>query len=147
MLASTDGVVAPHSAVVGPLQVQLPSHMANFFSEVGYLPTAYVEKRSNARMRVRCEAIITHLFVPPFVKRIEERARVLVKDLSRSGVSVLSHQQMWPTETFSIELHRRRLDARVVRCRKLGENCYDIGAVVFSVEALNDAEAMESHEE
>jgi hypothetical protein len=109
--------------------------MANFFTEVGYMPSTYVEKRAHPRMRVRCEAVITILFAPPFVHRSFTSARVLVKDLSRGGVSILSHQQMWPTETFVIELHKRKLSARVVRCRKLGDCCYEVGAVVFSIEA------------
>ena len=138
MLASTDVAVDSQAATDEPLLVQLPPHMANFFSEVGYMPTTFVERRSNARMRVRCEAVITSLFIPPFAKRTGQRARILVKDLSRTGLSILSHQQMWPTETFSIELHKRKLDVRVVRCRKLGERCYEVGAVIFSIEALRD---------
>lgn len=138
MLASTDVGVAPSQPAELPLLVKLPSHMANFFKEVGYAPSTYMENRAQARMRVRCESVIQSLFVPPFARRSQEMARVLVKDLSRGGISVISHQQMWPTETFSLELHGRTLSARVVRCRKLGECCYEVGAVLFAVTAPQD---------
>lgn len=123
-----------------PLLVQLPPHMANFFAEVGYIPAAWADTRTNARVRVRCEATITIHFESVFAKRAKHRARVLVKDLSRSGISILSHQQMWPNESFSVELYKRKLEARVVRCQRLGKNCYDVGAVIFSIAALPDAD-------
>jgi len=140
VLVSTDVGLTPEQSTTVPLLVRLPATMANFFNEVGYMPTAFVEKRSHARMRVRCESMITCVSAPAFVKRELTASRVLVKDLSRCGVGVLSHQQMWPTETFFIELNNRRLSARVVRCRKLGESCYEIGAVVSAIENLADSD-------
>lgn len=134
MLASTDVGLEPQPKELPPLLVQLPAQMSNFFSEVGYMPTALVEKRSAPRMRVRCESIITSLFTPVFVHRANGSTRVLVKDLSRTGLSILAHEQMWPTEMFLIDLHKRKLNARVVRCRKLGDYCYEIGSVLVSIE-------------
>ena len=138
MLVSTDVGVTSEQPLAVPLRVRLPASMARFFSETGYMPTAFIEKRSHARMRVRCESMITSVSAPAFVKREFVATRVLVKDLSRGGVGVLSHQQMWPTETFFIELNNRRLRARVVRCRKLGESCYEVGAIVSAIENLNE---------
>lgn len=120
-----------------PLLVQLPSHLANYFKEVGYMPTRYNESRSVARMRVRCEAVLTSLIVPPFIQRTETTARVLLKDLSKVGLGFLCHQQMWPTETFRIHLQGRTLDGRVVRCHKLGENCYDVGSLLLLVDSAD----------
>jgi hypothetical protein len=141
VLASTDVSVEPQPEAEMPLLVKLPPQLGNFFSEVGYMPTAFVEKRSAARMRVRCESVITTTFAPAFVRRTDKSTRVLVKDLSRTGIAVLTHHQMWPTETFQIELHRRKLNARVVRCRKLGEDCYEVGSLVVSIETPENEES------
>ena len=146
MLVSTDVGLTPDQTTTVPLLVQLPATLANFFDEVGYMPTALVEKRSHARMRVRCESTITCVSAPAFVSRELTASRVLVKDLSRCGVGVLSHYQMWPTETFFIELNNRRLRARVVRCRKLGEACYEIGAVVSAIENLGSGDDIDSQQ-
>ncbi|MGN6137036.1 MAG: hypothetical protein ACTHOU_21340 [Aureliella sp.] len=134
MLAPTNVCLSAEPGDALPLLVRLPPEMAGFFREAGYAPTTHSEKRCNARVRVRCESVITSLFLPPFVRRGQTAARVLVKDLSRTGISILAHQQMWPTETFALELHRRRLSARVVRCRKIADYCYEVGAVIFDIE-------------
>ncbi|MGN6547162.1 MAG: hypothetical protein ACTHK7_19070 [Aureliella sp.] len=118
------------------LSVRLPPEMKNFFDESGYIATVIGEQRSSARLRVRCEALIHSTYTPPFLMRLEKRARVLVKDLSRSGIGILLHQQMYPTERFWIELNHRRLHVTVVRCRKLGDACFEIGASIEAIEAL-----------
>ncbi len=116
-----------------PMLVQLPPEMSNFFVESGYLETVYGELRGQSRLRVRCPAILQSDFVPPFMQRERRLARVLIKDMSRSGLGILSHEQLWPGETFWIELRDRRLHIRVVRCRKIAHQCFEVGGVVLSV--------------
>lgn len=118
------------------LCVQLPPQMSNFFSETGYVGTIIDEQRSSARLRVRCEAVIQSTYAPPFLIRPQTRGRVLVKDLSRTGIGILFHQQMYPTERFWIELQHRRLHVTVIRCRKLGDSCFEIGASIEAIESL-----------
>lgn len=144
MLAATDIQLTQLEAVSQPTQVQLPAHMANFFAEAGYAPSHYHENRSNARLRIREEATITTIFAPVFVKRTSHSSQVLVKDLSRTGLSILSPYQMWPSETFSIELHNRKLTARVVRCRKLGDACFESGAVLVTIESTAEVHPTDS---
>jgi hypothetical protein len=119
-----------------PLQVQLPPELKDFFSENGY---TYAEHRTNARLRVRGESVLTSLYVPPFAKRSATSLRVLVKDMSRSGIALLAPYQLWPTERFGVELCERWIEAEVVRCRKLGERCFEVGARIHSVATLSDS--------
>jgi hypothetical protein len=112
------------------LQVQLPSHWVNFFAESGYLETVYGEQRRNTRLRVRCETIMECDFVPAFVCRPWRHAKVLLKDLSKTGLGLLCHTQMFPGETFWVQLHDRRLHVRVVRCRKIAPLCFEVGGIV-----------------
>ena len=117
-----------------PMLVQLPPEMSNFFVESGYLETVYGELRGQSRLRVRCPAVLQSDFVPPFTQRDKRLAKVLIKDMSRSGLGILSHEQLWPGETFWIELRDRRLHIRVVRCRKIADRCFEVGGVVMSVD-------------
>lgn len=116
-----------------PLLVRLPQHMASFFEEAGYLETVYCELRGQARLRVRCQALMESDFVPPFLGIKKRLAQVLIKDLSRSGLGLLTHEQLWPGETFWVGLHGRRLHVRVVRCRKLADACFEVGGIVLSL--------------
>lgn len=118
------------------LRVQLPPEMSNFFKETGYISTIVGEQRSCARLRVRREAVIETTYTPPFLVRFDKRARVLVKDMSRTGIGILAHQQMYPTERFWVELSDRRVHVTVVRCRKLGGACFEVGATIEAVESL-----------
>lgn len=126
----SDFAVAPDQL---PMLVQLPPEMSNFFVESGYLETVYGELRGQSRLRVRCPAILQSDFVPPFTKREKRLAKVLIKDMSRSGMGILSHEQLWPGETFWIELCDRRLHIRVVRCRKIADSCFEVGGLVLCV--------------
>lgn len=135
MLAATSGQL--NNTVGGsdlPLLVRLPESLRDFFAESGYLETVYGELRGQARLRVRCEALLKSDFVPPFLKIKQRLAKVLIKDLSRSGIGLLSHEQMWPGETFWVGLHGRNLHVRVVRCRKLTDACYEIGGLVLCLD-------------
>jgi hypothetical protein len=128
-----------------PFLVKLPPELAAFYKESGYLPASYWEARVNARLRVRCESTLTSVFIPAFALEQHRRARVLVKDLSRAGIGILSHQQMWPTETFVLVLKGRSLACTVARCRKLGKLCFEVGARIDSLEhRKNPSELAES---
>lgn len=134
LAAASDSVDPTNSGIHSlPLLVHLPAHMAGFFEEAGYLETVYCELRGQARLRVRCESILESESVPPFLGIQKRLAKVLIKDLSRSGVGLLSHEQLWPGETFRVQLHGRQLLVRVVRCRKLADACFEVGGVVVSI--------------
>lgn len=116
-----------------PLLVRLPPEMAGFFEEAGYLETVFCELRGQARLRVRSLSVLESDCVPPFLGIKQRRAKVLIKDLSRSGLGLLSHEQLWPGETFFVNLHGRHLHVRVVRCRKLADACFEVGGIVLTI--------------
>ena len=115
------------------LLVQLPAKLSDFMNEQGYAPTCQFEHRTAARLRVRCEAALSITSSPAFLQRTDFQLIVLIKDLSRSGIGILCHQQLFPVETFSVHLLDREVYASVVRCRKLGIRCYEVGASISSV--------------
>lgn len=135
MLAQSHGTLASDCIDVDELLVELPPEWSNFFEEGGYVGTTFDEHRVNARLRVRTETSLRMLYSVPFAQRKKTRGRVLVKDMSRKGIGILFHIQLWPTEKFSLELHGRIVVAVVVRCRKVGPRCFEIGAIIETVQA------------
>ncbi|GAB5406512.1 MAG: hypothetical protein Aurels2KO_47430 [Aureliella sp.] len=120
-----------------PSLVQLPPEQADFFETKGYSGSAATEDRIAARLNARCTASME--FLPPplaLINAVADRpevASVLVKDLSKTGVCILAHCQIYPTERAKLFMHGRELNISVHRCRRLGEKCYEVGAAVESV--------------
>ena len=121
------------------LKVALPIELEHFFDESGYVDSLPGEVRTNARLRVRSEATFAFTHTPDSLKSVSmctERARCkgLVKDLSRSGIGILYHQQIFPQERLSIYFQGRVIRAVAVRCRRIGDCCYETGCRVLSVQ-------------
>ncbi len=124
-----------------PLQVVLPSDLSRFFVESGYAPSTNNEHRAVARLRVRREVVFSFTHTPKMVRRLVERQpqdthRGLLKDLSRTGMGLLYHEQLYPGESISMEFEQRLFEIEVVRCRRLDTACYEIGGVVKAVTSL-----------
>lgn len=127
--------------VCEPLQVVLPTDLRRFFSESGYAPTTNDEHRTVARLRVRREVVFYFSHTPRMVMRLVQRHpqirhRGLLKDLSRTGVGLLYHEQLYPGEFIGMEFQQRLFEIEVVRCRRLDTACYEIGGVVKAVSPL-----------
>jgi hypothetical protein len=141
MLAPNNHVPLEPIQIEG-LEVILPGNLKAFFYESGYLPTTAEEARTNARLRVRSIGDILMKHVPGRLRgELKERdkraGKVLIKDLSRTGIGVLYHLQVFPEEQFQLRFQGRLINAVVVRCRRLGEKCYEIGGRIVSLETLN----------
>ncbi len=113
------------------MKVVLPSSLENFFQESGYCNPTFFEDRSSARIKLRCEATMIIEQGLASISRVESNYVVLIKDISRRGVSILSHEQIWPEELIYVHFQNRELRAKVVRCRRLGPSCYECGAQIF----------------
>ncbi len=75
---------------------------------------------------------------PPSIQRSERAMIVLVKDISRSGISFLAHEQLWPEETIALQFLGRHIRARIVRCRRLDSACWECGAEITHFENQGD---------
>ncbi|MCC7337500.1 MAG: hypothetical protein IT422_20605 [Pirellulaceae bacterium] len=142
MLAQTNQLALDPIQVAG-LEVILPDNLKAFFCESGYLPTTAEEARTNARLRVRSIGDILMMHTPSMLRLgLTERSRragkVLIKDLSRTGIGVLYHQQIYPAEQFQVRFQGRLINAAAVRCRRLGDKCYETGARIVSLEKLEE---------
>lgn len=124
-----------------PLKVILPESLRSFYTERGYLATKPHEERHYARLNVRSHGNIrffqqTYSQQFDLIASDEIQGTVLVKDLSRTGIAILYHRQVFPGERFELLVHSRSIDATAVRCRRIGPKCYETGATINSVEML-----------
>lgn len=142
MLASADQQAIDPKRIAG-LEVILPEDLNAFFYESGYLPTTAEEARGNARLRVRSIGDLMLAYTPAGLRggltgRDKRTGKVLIKDLSRSGIGVLYHLQIFPQEHLQIRFQKRLINMVVVRCRRLGEKCYEVGGRIASIEIIEE---------
>jgi hypothetical protein len=129
-----------------PLKVILPEELQRFYAERGYLATLPQEERTNARLNVRCQGHIRFFPTMPslicdIIASDTGQGTMLVKDISRAGIAILYHRQIFPYERFEIFLHGRMIDATAVRCRRIGPKCYETGAIINSIDREEENES------
>jgi hypothetical protein len=128
-----------------PLKVILPEELQRFYAERGYLGTMPQEERTSARLNVRSKGFIRFFPTLPnlvcdIIASDGSHGTMLVKDISRNGIAILYHRQIFPCERFQIFLHGRVIDAAAVRCRRIGPKCYETGAIINSIDFEYDSE-------
>jgi hypothetical protein len=121
-----------------PLRVILPEELQRFYAERGYLAAMPHEDRAYARLNVRAQGFIRFLSTSPIpncdiIASDTRQGTILVKDISKTGIAFLYHRQIFPCEKLAIFLHGRALEATAIRCRRIGPQCYEIGAMINSV--------------
>jgi hypothetical protein len=133
----------PSDEAFAPLKVLLPLELQRFYAERGYLAAMPHEDRTHARLNVRAQVFIRFLSSMPFMScdLIDSDARqgtILVKDISKIGVAILYHRQIFPCERFEIFLHGRAIEATAVRCRRIGPQCYETGATIGKIVTMEE---------
>ena len=128
-----------------PLRVILPEELQRFYAERGYLAAMPHEDRSHARLNVRSEGFICFLSTSPIphcdiIAADTGRGTILVKDISKTGIAILYHRQIFPCEKLAIFLHGRSIEATAVRCRRIGPKCFETGAVIDSIATVEGDE-------
>lgn len=99
---------------------RLPSEWDDYFEQTGLVPSRYDNRRSFLRFFLRARGV---------VEQGQSVFGVYLKDLSRDGVGFVAPQQFLPLEHLRLLLPGpKSYDIQVVRCRRLGERCYDCGA-------------------
>lgn len=104
-----------------PCKVQLPEEWDDFFSLTGNLASHFDDNRKYGRHYLRRKAIL---------KRNESLQIVYTKDISRFGIALLNHEQLFPCEKVTLWLPRQKQSyaLRITRCQRLQQNCYECGA-------------------
>ena len=115
------------------LKIKLPPELKNFFAETGYTDSTLFESRKNGRLRIRAAGELVLSKNLPALPRNETEFLVLIKDVSQRGICLLAHKQLFPEEAFVLNFNSRMIEARIVRCRRLNEQCFECGAEIKSL--------------
>ncbi|XZE18879.1 PilZ domain-containing protein [Pirellulaceae bacterium SH449] len=112
--------------------LQLPNRLADFFSVRGDSQSSDHEERKHIRMRARTRCVGYVESSLPAMNRQRGEIPIYTADFSKGGCGFLSSIQLFPTEIIRLVLPTFWLKIKIVRCRKLGENCYESGGEIIS---------------
>jgi len=98
--------------------------LQEFFDKSGPLPPSFNDLRRFPRFYFRSCADAT---IYPICEGEPDKAIVLTRDLSRSGLSFLYNRQLYPGQRVDIELDSLARSLVVIWCRRQDETSYLIG--------------------
>lgn len=113
-----------------PNEIELPEDQGDFFDVSGPLPSYEDEQRSSARTSVRTKGILISERTLPIYPRSHEPKVVYTRDFSKCGVGLVASEQFFPGEHIRVILATFWMSIRVRRARRLGANCFEIGATL-----------------
>ena len=111
-----------------PCRVSIPAWYQALIGQRGPVAVLPDEKRRFARHSFTVKAVLEYRANLPALPRTSEPQLVLCKDLSRSGISFLHAEPLFPGEEVTLWLPTGRRSFTVRRCRRHEERCYEIGA-------------------
>ncbi|MEX2186761.1 MAG: PilZ domain-containing protein [Pirellulales bacterium] len=113
-----------------PCRVQLPLDWEEQFEGEGYVASYAGEFRANFRYRASRRAVVQIGGELPAFPRDGGMFGAFVQDFSRRGMGLLYHEQLFPEERVRVLLPSVSVDGTVVRCRRRGPDCYELGLVL-----------------
>jgi len=119
------------SSVVGPLnfELKLPTEPQEYFSVTGAVASIPEDQRRYIRTNLRVTAALQYRRSLPALVRPDDWHKVVMRDISRSGVSFLHSEQVFPTEQLMLVMPDCKPRCiEVMRCRQINEACYEVGA-------------------
>ncbi len=115
-----------------PCSVELPAAWKADFELQGPAPPLPGCKRRYPRIRCRGKNILIALEYRqtlPSLPRARAWFAAYLLDIGRGGVGLLHSEPLYPNERFRIVLRDGSLrQIEIVRCQRVGEHCYNIGA-------------------
>ena len=112
-----------------PSKVQLPSGFGEFLRRRGNLPSTVAEQRAYVRRYFPGRAILEFRETNQVVPRPDGFATVFTRDISRAGLGMLCHCELFPDERVIVWMRTGRLLCTVTRCLRRGPNCFEVGVV------------------
>ena len=115
-----------------PLTLGIPFQVKLDLRQRGEMPTCDDDMRVGARFRCRGPAILKWTKSPIGLPLQFPTTQVIVRNLSRTGFSVLADRQWYPEQCVKIYFSSAVAKATVIRAKRLGSRCYDIGFRIVS---------------
>jgi len=118
-----------HSKLIGDYSqtIVLPPSIQSELSERGIVGTCDEEVRVVSRFRCNGPIVLEWIESPPGLPLRFPTTLAIIRNVSRTGFSVLVDRQWFPEQLALLHLPIATATAKVVRARRLGSRCYDIG--------------------
>ncbi len=119
------------------MRIRLTESLAESLrNERGAAHTNPFELRSASRFKCFGEGIVT--FTPESFQMPEQESPslVIVRDLSRKGIGILSHQQWYPEQEVQLQMEHATVFARIARARRLAPFCYEVGLIIVKYQPV-----------
>ncbi|MHB0954870.1 MAG: PilZ domain-containing protein [Pirellulaceae bacterium] len=116
--------------LIGPLQfdLQLPLSSDDLLAASGPMQPILDDHRRHERLRLNGVAALQHRTSLPALPRALQWHKVVICDISRSGIRFLHSEQIFPDEQMLLVLpDRKNRYVETVRCRCLGDRRFEVG--------------------
>ena len=110
-----------------PQVFRIPEELTVELTQKGELPNWEGPNRVATRFRCCSPVVVTCHESPAPLAMHQPTSRCLLRDISQSGMSFLAGEQYYPEQVLKIVLPIARSTVRVVRCRYIDQDCFEIG--------------------
>jgi hypothetical protein len=110
--------------------VAVPSEWRERAQRKGVIPPVEGDRRQFVRHYFHRRVILEFGQTFPAIPRQHTVTQAVTGDLSRSGISFLHSEQLFPGERVSLWLPDGKRSYTVARCTQRNESCFEIGAVL-----------------
>jgi hypothetical protein len=109
------------------MKIQLTPDLKKSLEERGTDDPNLYEARGAARFRCNATATAKLLHSPLSAPNQEIDSLVIVRNLSRSGVGLICHQQWFPDQAIEVTFGAGKIQGRIARARRIAPSCYEVG--------------------
>jgi hypothetical protein len=114
------------------MQIQLTDELQKSLNlHRGITSTNPFELRGAARFRCNGTGVVLALPESFTMPGQERSSLVIIRDISRKGVGLVSHQQWYPEQLVELRLQEATMQTKIARVRRLGPLCYEVGLMIM----------------
>jgi hypothetical protein len=121
-----------------PLDFILPPRVREDLQRKGIGAAMHDDNRESPRFRTNGPAIFTWDSSPAAINNSRVARQVIVRDLSKTGIGILTSCQWFPQEVGKLQFAIGDMVVKVMRARRLGPRCFEIGARIIRYTRYQD---------
>jgi len=123
-----------------PLDIVVPHAVRGELHRKGVAASVSDDVRNAPRFRTNGLGILSWISSPIPIETSHPIEQVIVRDLSKSGIGLLTCNEWYPDEVAKLRLEAGELTLRVVRARRIGTKCCEVGGKILSFDPSPSAD-------
>lgn len=121
-----------------PIDFAIPPRVREDLQRKGTGAAMHNDNRESPRFRTNGPAILTWISSPPAVDKSHPTSQVIVRDISKTGVGILTSTQWFPEQVGKLEFAVGEMTVKVMRSRRIGPRCFEVGARIIKFARHDD---------